>query len=108
MEAENRFECTVKSFVSDNEAKMKKMRSDLQKKLNTEFDFYFIINGYSAHYLNLLCGDICKLPNVNTIIKQVLELSKYFRNHHEAKDLLAEFQNSRIPQLSGKPAGTVF
>jgi len=73
MEAENGFGCTVKSFVSDNEAKMKKMRSDLQKKLNTEFDFYFIINGCSAHYLNLLCGDICKLPNVNSIIKQVVE-----------------------------------
>lgn len=102
MEATNRFGCTVKSFVSDNEAKMKKMRIDLQKKINTGSDFYFIVSGCSAHYLNLLCGDICKLPNVNTIIKQVVELSKYFRNHHEAKGLLAEFQNSRIPQLPGE------
>ncbi|XP_039313531.1 uncharacterized protein LOC120356871 isoform X1 [Solenopsis invicta] len=102
MEAENRFGCTVKSFVSDNEAKMKKMRSDLQKKLNNESDFYFIINGCAAHFLNLLCGDICKLSNVKTIIKQVVELSKYFRNNHAAKGLLAEFQNFRIPQLPGE------
>ncbi len=50
-EVENKFSCKVRSFVSDNENKMKRMREDFQ---NAYRDELFISYGCAAHYLNLV------------------------------------------------------
>lgn len=99
-EAETKFKCQLRAFVSDNEAKMKKMRQDLEteKKGNGEF---FIAYGCAAHYLNLLGGDICKKKDIAVILGHISELSKYFRNHHKANALLLKQKGSRKPQLPG-------
>lgn len=80
LQAENDFNCQIKSFVSDNENKMKKARNDLQI---AHADDNFISYGCAAHYLNLAGQDITSKAGVNSIIKQVVEVQKYFRNHHK-------------------------
>lgn len=59
---------------------------------------FFIAYGCAAHYLNLLGGDICKTKNISTIMREVVEVSKYFRNHHVAKGFLNSY-GGVIPQL---------
>lgn len=98
-EAQQKYGCIVKSFVSDNEAKMKKMRQQLQDTYSKNQEFHFIVYGCASHYLNLLGEDICKTPNINSILKQITEVSKYFRNHHVAKGYLSSMKGSRIPQI---------
>lgn len=97
-EASEKFGCKVTSFVSDNEAKMKKMRSELEAELKTDGNF-FLAYGCAAHYLNLLGGDICKKKNISVILGHITELSKYFRNHHKANALLLAQKGARKPQL---------
>lgn len=78
-EAEEKYACKVEAVVTDNEAKMAKMRDELKRD-----DPNLTVYGYSAHYLNLLGGDI----TINTIERQVTEVNKFFRNHHRPTSLL--------------------
>ena len=55
----------------------KKMRQDLGLKYEGE-NSCLISYGCAAHWLNLLGQDITP----KTIIKHVVEVHKYFRNHH--------------------------
>ncbi|GLV40939.1 hypothetical protein CBL_08513 [Carabus blaptoides fortunei] len=88
-EAKIKFNCSGRSFVSDNENKMVKLR-DLIKNDLSEFQGgdFFIIYGCAAHYLNFLGTDISKLNSINKLINQIIEVQKYFRNHHVAKGYL--------------------
>lgn len=70
---EEKFGCTVRSFVTDNAANMAKMRRMLEKK-----DRSIIAYGCSAHLLNLLSQDM----QVKNIKEHITEIIKYFRNHH--------------------------
>lgn len=96
-ECELEYGCSVKSFVSDNENKMIKLQEELVKKYSGD-DNFFIAYGCAAHYLNLLGKDICNTKNINVIMKQVIEVSKYFRSHHVAKGFLNHY-GGVIPQL---------
>ena len=51
--------------------------------------------GCSAHWLNLLGQDITP----SQVINQVVEVNKYFRNHHVPGALLREITGSVKPQL---------
>lgn len=103
-DAKEKFGCYVRSFVSDNENKMKKMREDLalienEGLTNDDYGYNFFISyGCSAHYLNLVGVDIFKLPSISTTNANIVKVSKYFRNHHVAKGLLNEL-NGLMPQL---------
>lgn len=96
-ECQSEYGCFVKSFVSDNESKMVKLREELVKKYSGNGTF-FIAYGCAAHYLNLLGGDICKTKNISIILREVIEVSKYFRSHHVAKGFLNSY-GGVIPQL---------
>ena len=75
--------CTVSAVVTDNENKMGSMRSSLKKD-----DPSLTVYGCSSHWLNLLGQDITP-PQ---IISQVVEVNKYFRNHHVPTSLLGEIE----------------
>lgn len=93
-EAESLFNCKVRSFVSDNEAKMCKMRKDLEKEYQEE---YFISYGCASHYINLAGQEISK--KTTDVFKHVVEVQKYFRNHHKPAALLKSYQGSVKPQI---------
>lgn len=93
-EVEKTYKCKVRSFVSDNEAKMKKMRQDLEIKYADE---YFVSYGSAAHYINLTGTDVSQKNSA--ILKHVVEVQKYFRNHHKPSAFLKEFEGSVKPQL---------
>ena len=57
------------------------------------------VYGCPAHWLNLLRQDI----TTTQVINQVVEINKYFRNHHIPGALLAEIAGSVKPKL---PADT--
>ena len=48
-------------------------------QLLVEESSVMIFYGCSAHWMNLLPHDICPV----SIIKHVIEIQKYFRNHHQ-------------------------
>ena len=79
-EAKENFGCKVKAVVTDNENKMKAVRSSL-KEDDPDLNVY----GCSSHWLNLLGQDITE----TRIISQVVEVNKYFRNHHIPGSLTA-------------------
>ena len=54
-----------------------------------------VVYGCSSHWLNLLGQDI--IPS--QISAQVIEINKYFRNHHIPSALLSEVKGSVKPQL---------
>lgn len=101
--AKDKFGSYVRSFVSDNENKMKTMREHLliiENEALTNDDNscnFFISYGCGAHYLNLDGFDTFKLPGISTINAETMA-SNYFRNHHAAKSLLNEL-NNLMPQL---------
>jgi hypothetical protein len=70
--ATEQYQCTVTGVVTDNE-KMVAMKQNLHDS-NPELTVY----GCSAHWLNLLGQDITPAQ----VINQVVEINKYFRNHH--------------------------
>lgn len=86
---QNKFQCKIKSVVSDNAKNMEKMRQALEDKDKV------ITYGCSAHWLNLLGEDITP----STIIKHVIEVQKYFRNHHAPAAWLKECNDHAKPQL---------
>lgn len=91
---EQQYGAIVVGFCSDNEAKMVKMRQ-LLMETNPTLHAY----GCAAHYMNLLGNDI----TVSAIINNVVEISKYFRNHHVPAALLQDVPGSIKPIL---PAST--
>ena len=88
--ATQQFQCSVTGVVTDNEKKMVAMKQNLQDS-NPELTVY----GCSAHWLNLLGQDITPTQ----VINQVVEINKYFRNHHVPGALLSEIPESVKPQL---------
>lgn len=87
-----KFNCTVRAVVTDNEKKMEVMRREL-KENNPDL----VVYGCSSHLLNLLGEDLTP----KQVTSQVVEVNKYFRNHHRASALLGEQQGSLKPQLIG-------
>ena len=88
--AAEQFQCKVTGVVTDNEKKMVAMKQNL-----VETDPELTVYGCSAHWLNLLGQDVTP-PQ---IINQVVEVNKYFRNHHVPGALLDEIPESVKPQL---------
>lgn len=62
------------AVCTDNEMKMKRMK-EIVKIAHPELLTY----GCSAHYLNLIEKEVTP----KTITKHVIEVQKYFRNHHQ-------------------------
>ena len=91
-EATSSYGCTVRNIVTDNAKNMEKMRTELQKD-----DPALNVYGCSAHWLNLLGVDITP----TAIMKHVVEVQKYFRNHHKPAAWLKECSKSVKPQLPG-------
>ena len=54
-----------------------------------------IVYGCSAHWRNLLGQDVTP----STLMKHIVEIQKYFRNHHGPAAWLAEIPGSIRPQL---------
>ena len=77
-------------MVTDDEKKMEVMKQNL-KEADPDLTAY----GCSAHWLNLLGQDITP----SQVINQVVEVNKYFRNHHVLGALLSEITCSVKPQL---------
>ena len=90
--AEETYGCHVRTVVTDNASNMAKMREALQQE-----DKNLIAYGCLAHWLNLLGNDITP----QATIKHVVEINKYFRNHHVPSALLNACQGSIRPQLPG-------
>ena len=88
--AEEKYKAKVISVVTDNENKMDKLRQMLVEDRSD-----LIVYGCSAHWMNLLAQDICP----TTIIKHVIDIQKYFRNHHQPAAWLKEFPDTVKPQL---------
>jgi len=98
-EAATKFNCKVRSFVSDNEKKMVLMRKKLSELYNDE---KFISYGCASHYLNLVGEEIFKVKNIRDLITNIIEIQKYFRNHHCAGAWLKNCEGSCKPQLPGE------
>lgn len=91
-DAVEKFGCKVIGVVTDNEKKMVKMRQILQAD-----DPSLVVYGCASHWMNLLGQDITP----HGVVNQIVEINKYFRNHHAAGALLDEKQGSLKPQLPG-------
>ena len=87
---EKEYGCTVVGYISDNEAKMVAVRKILE-----ELRPGFITLGCAAHYVNLALQEISPKP----LIGQIVEVQKYFRNHHLPAAWLAEKPTTVKPQL---------
>jgi len=98
-EAATKFNCKVRSFVSDNEKKMVLMRKKLSELYNDE---KFISYGCASHYLNLVGEEIFKVKNIRDLITNIIEIQKYFRNRHCAGAWLKNCEGSCKPQLPGE------
>jgi hypothetical protein len=87
-----KFGCQVVAVVTDNEKKMQKMR----ELLHSEYED-LIVYGCASHWMNLLGQDVTS----SQIVSQIVEINKFFRNHHAAGSLLDEQKGSLKPQLPG-------
>ena len=92
-EAKEVYGCHVTAMVTDNEKKMEVMKQNL-KDIDPDLTAY----GCSAHWLNLLGQDITPFQ----VINQVVEVNKYFQNHHVPGALLSEMSGSVKPQLQAE------
>ena len=63
----------VFAVCTDNENKMGRM-----KELLKEYNPKLLAYGCSAHHLNLLEKDVTP----KSVLKHIVEVHKYFRNHH--------------------------
>jgi len=90
--AETQYGCKVVSVVTDNAKNMERMRKDLEEE-----EPELITYGCLAHWLNLLGQDLTP-PQ---IMKHVVEVQKFFRNHHVPSAYLKNFLGSVKPQLPG-------
>ena len=93
-DAKESYECNITGEVTDNEKKMRVMKSNL-KDSDPESTVY----GCSSHWLNLIGQEVTPTQ----VISQIVEINKYFRNHHIPGALLDEMNGSVKPQL---PCGT--
>ena len=91
--AKENYNCTVSGVCTDNAKNMEKMRAALQ-----EDDPDLTVYGCSAHWLNLLGLDLTS----QSVMKHVVEVQKYFRNHHKPCAWLSECAESKKPQLPGE------
>ena len=91
--SEEKYNCQVTSLVTDNAKNMDKMKMMLQEE-NEDL----LVYGCSAHWLNLLGGDLTP-PN---IMKHITDIQKYFRNHHHPSAWLSEHSGSVKPQIPGQ------
>ncbi|KAK2167412.1 hypothetical protein LSH36_28g06022 [Paralvinella palmiformis] len=69
---------------------MDKMRGGLK-----EDDSSLVVYGCSVHIFNLLGQDITS----SSIMKDVMEIQKYFRNHHKLNTWLIECPDTVKPRL---------
>ena len=83
-ESQNIFKFRTVGIVTDNEIKMEVMRNKLYLVDNINITY-----GCTSHLLNCSRQDI----NPQQIINPVIDVSKYFRNHHTPGALLSEFSN---------------
>ena len=60
-------------------------------------DESLVVYGCGAFWMNLLGQDITP----SQVMSQIVEINKYFRNHHAAGSLLDEKSGSLKPQLPG-------
>lgn len=90
IKAERDYGCSVKSVCTDNAANMDKMRKTL-----VQDDPSLIVYGCSAHWGNLLGQDITP----TNVTKFIVEIQKYFRNHHLPAAWLAQTEGSIRPAL---------
>ena len=86
--AEETYGCHVRSVVTDNARNMAKMREALKEE-----DENIVAYGCLAHWLNLLGQDITS----QNVMKHVVEINKYFRNHHIPSALLNDCEGSTRP-----------
>ena len=89
--AREKYGCQVKSVVTDNAKNMEKMRRALKEEPD------IIGYGCLAHWLNLLGKDL----TLDQVMKHVVAVNKYFRNHHIPGALLKNCEGSVKPQLPG-------
>lgn len=73
---EEKYSTTVIAFVSDNEAKMCKVRSVLEEWHCKDAFFMY---GCSAHYTNL----VESMATPPQLIAKIIEVNKFFHNHHQ-------------------------
>jgi hypothetical protein len=90
--ASDKYGCRVRNVVTDNAKSMEKMRQLLHKD-----DDDLIVYGCSSHLLNLLGESLTSAD----VIKHIVEIQKYFRNHHSPSAWLKEIPNTVKPQLPG-------
>ena len=89
-QCKTKYNCNVKGLVTDNEKKMVAMRTILKEEKPD-----IIVYGCASHWCNLLGQDITPA----SVIKQVVEVNKFFRNHHIPNSLLSDITGSVKPQL---------
>ncbi|KAB7498582.1 hypothetical protein Anas_06360 [Armadillidium nasatum] len=89
-EVKEKYNSKVFAFCSDNEAKMKL----LKEKMKEDDELKTIISyGCSAHYINLLEQEVTP----NSVLKYVIQIQKFFRNHHQPHGWLKE--KGLMPQI---------
>lgn len=86
--AERKYGCTIVGFVSDSEAKMVNLRTELAKWRD------LMVYGCSAHALNL----VENTATPRQVMAPIVAVAKYFRDHHKPAALLKEY-GGVIPQL---------
>lgn len=91
-EAEEKLGCKVTAVTTDNEKKMQKMK----ELLHSEHE-HLIVYGCASHWMNLLGQDVAP----SQVVNQIVEINKFFCNHHAAGSLLDEQKGSLKPQLPG-------
>lgn len=85
----DKFDRQIFAIVTDNENKMKSFRKQISEKYPAILTY-----GCSAHYLNILE----KVVSPNTVLKHLIEIQTYMRNHHQPHGLLKE-KNGLMPQI---------
>lgn len=88
-DCEERFGIKIIAVCTDNENKMEKMRKILESE-NADLLTY----GCSAHYVNLIENEVTP----QTVLKHIVEVQKFFRNHHQPHGWLKETDGA-VPQL---------
>ena len=88
--AETIYRCKIWSFVTDNAKNMDKMRRELEEE-----DENLIPYGCLSHVINLLGQDLTPAPTM----KHIVEINKFFRNHHVPSAWLKGQLGSTRPQL---------
>ena len=85
--------CSVQNIVTDNAKNTLycKCVACWIKKTLISADLF--VYGCNAHWLNLLAQDITQ----TAVTKHVIEIQKYFRNHHQSSAWLAEHEGNIKP-----------